>query len=292
MCLKRNRDLRSLFLPVLTGLLAITAGASSQAQQFPNQGTANYNWGVPYGSNYNYGFMRYGQGGFGGSSYNPMMQSQPNLGMGTAPYGGYGPAAAENYQGANPNNQEAAAQAMQNQRQMQAMELRFDVRKKTPKTVQSKERQANKLLTRNQVLSSDGKVLWPARAPATVSLASRERLPRRPSRPPSRSSRTTARPRSRTSSRPRICSTAYGHPALDKAARQSRQAAQSLHISFSAWSGQSIRWAASEDRFQGLTVGPPSNWASVLARVCSRSSTWMIFPWRSIRKLAGISSTP
>ena len=66
MCPNRNRDLRSLLRRVLTGFVAITAAASSQAQQFPNQGTANYNWGVPYGANYNYSFMRYGEGGFGG----------------------------------------------------------------------------------------------------------------------------------------------------------------------------------------------------------------------------------
>ena len=70
---------------------------------------------------------------------------------------------------------------------------------------------------------------------------------------------------------------AYGHPALDKATKQSRQVAQGT-ISFSAWSGQSTRWVACEGRLQGLVVGSASNWASVLARVCSWSSTWMIFP--------------
>ena len=38
MCLKRNRDLRPSYVQVLAGFLAITAGASSQAQQFPGYG--------------------------------------------------------------------------------------------------------------------------------------------------------------------------------------------------------------------------------------------------------------
>ena len=165
MVVNRSRDFRSLLLQVLTGFLALTAGASSQAQQFPGYGTANYNWGVPYGSNYNYGFMRYGQGGFEGSPYNSMTQPQYTAPMGSTPYEVYGTPGAEIYQGANQNTDEAATQAMQNQRQMQAMELRFDVRKKTPRTVQSKQRQSSKLLTRSQVISSDGKVLWPSKAP-------------------------------------------------------------------------------------------------------------------------------
>jgi hypothetical protein len=229
MCPNRNRDLRSLLRRVLTGFVAITAAASSQAQQFPNLGTANYNWGVPYGANYNYGFMRYGEGGFGGSPYNAMAQSQLNMGMGPAPYGVNGPVATENYQGANQNLQQAAAQAMQNQRQMHAMELRFDVRKKTPRTVQSKERQATKLLTRNQVLSSGGKVLWPSKAPGDGELGK--------SRAAAEAAIKVAYEEFKAGGKASVQNVveakellyAYGHPALDQAAGQSRQAAQSLH---------------------------------------------------------------
>ena len=78
MCLNRIRDLRGLFRRVLMGCLAITAGASSQAQQFGNQGFSNYNWGVPYGQNYNYGFNRYGQGAM---PYDAMMPPVSNSGM-------------------------------------------------------------------------------------------------------------------------------------------------------------------------------------------------------------------
>jgi len=217
-----------MFRQILTGFLAITAGASSQAQQFPNQGTANYNWGVPYGLNYNYGFMRYGLGAVGGSSYDPMMQSQLNLGMGAAPYGAYGPAAAEIYQGANQNIQEAATQAMQNQRQMQAMELRFDVRKRTPRTVQSKERQANKLLTRNQVLSSDGKVLWPSKAPSDGELGKSRAAAEEAIKVAYKEFKAGGKASVQNVVEAKELLYSYGHPALGKAAGQSRQAAQGL----------------------------------------------------------------
>jgi len=226
MCLNRNRDLRVLLLQVLMGSLAMTAGASSQAQQFGYQGFSNYNWGVPYGSNYNYGFMRYGQGG---SPYDSMMQPVPSPGMMPAPYGGYGPAAAEVYQGADPNIQEAAAQAMQTQRQMQAMEPRYDVRKRTPRAVQSKARQASKLLSRNQVLSSDGKVLWPEKAPSDGELGK--------SRAAAEAGIMAAYKEFKDGGKASVQNVveakerlySYGHPALDKVSGQSRQAAQGLH---------------------------------------------------------------
>ncbi len=228
MCLNRNRDLRSLSRQVLTGFLAITAGASGQAQQFPNQGTANYNWGIPYGSNYNYGFMRYGQGEFGGSPYNPMAQSQLNVGMGPAPYDVYGTAPDETYQGSNQNIQEAAALAMQNQRQMQAMELRFDVRKRTPRTVQSKERQANKLLNRNQVLSSDGKVLWPTKAPSDGELGKSRAAVDAAIQVAYKEFKSGGKASVQNVVEAKELLYSYGHPALGKAAGQSRQAAQGL----------------------------------------------------------------
>jgi hypothetical protein len=229
MCLNRNRDLRSLFRQIPTGVLAITLAVSSQAQQFPNQGTANYNWGVPYGSNYNYGFMRYGQGGFGGSPYNSMAQSELNFGTGPSPYDVYGRAPVEVYQGANQNIQEAATQAMQNQRQMQAMELRFDVRKRTPRTVQAKERQANKLLPRNQVLSSDGKVLWPSKAPDDGELGKSRAAAEAAIKVAYKEFKAGGKASVQNVVEAKELLYSYGHPALDKAAGQSRQAAQGLH---------------------------------------------------------------
>jgi hypothetical protein len=225
MCLNRDRDRRFLFCPMLMGILAITAGASSQAQQFGNQGFSNYNWGVPYGQNYNYGFMRYG---LGGSPDDSMMQPMANPGMTPTPYSVYGPVGAEVYQGANPLNPEAA-QAMQTQRQMQAMEPRYDVRKKTRRTVQSKARQASKPLTLSQVLSTDGKVVWPSKAPNDGELGK--------SRAAAEAAIMAAYKEFKAGGKASVQNVveakellyAYGHPALDKAAGQSRQAAQGLH---------------------------------------------------------------
>ncbi len=228
MGLNRKRDFRSFYCHVLTGFLAATAGASSEAQQFPGQGTANYNWGVPYGSNYNYGFMRYGQGGFG-AGYYPMAQPQFNSGMGPTPYNVYGTPGAEVYQGTNQNLDDAAAQAMQNQQQMQAMELRFDVRKRTPRTVQAKQRQAKKLLTRNQVLAADGKVLWPSKAPNDGELGKSRAAAEAAIKVAYKEFKAGGKASVQNVVEAKELLYAYGHSALDKAAGQSLKAAQSLH---------------------------------------------------------------
>jgi len=225
----RYRVIRSLVRPVLTGFMAVTAGAASQAQQFPNQGTANYNWGVPYGLNYNYGFMRYGQGVVGGSPYGSMVQLQYNVSAGPTPSDVYGTPGAEIYQGGNQNIQEAAEQALQNQRQMQAMELRFDVRKRTPRTVQAKERQASKLLPRNQVLSSDGKVFWPAKAPSDGELGKSRAAAEAAIKAAFKEYKADGKASVQNVVEAKELLYSYGHPALDMAAGQSRQAAQGLH---------------------------------------------------------------
>jgi hypothetical protein len=228
MCRNRNRDLSPLLWRVLTGFLAIMPGASSQAQQFPNLGTANYNWGVPYGSNYNYGFMRYGMGEFGGATYNPMMPPQFNPGMGPTPYEVYGTPGAEIYQRADPNLQGAVAQALQNQRQMQAMEPRFDIRRRTPRTMQSKERQATKLLPRNQVLSPDGKVLWPSKAPNEGELSKSRAAAEEAIKVAYKEFKAGGKASVQNLVEAKEQLYAYGHPALEKAAGQSRQAAKGL----------------------------------------------------------------
>jgi ribosomal protein S30 len=141
----------------------------------------------------------------------------------------YGPAAGQVYQGANQGIQEAATQALQNQRQMQAMELRFDVRKRTPKVMQAKERQANRPLPRNQVLSFEGKVLWPNKAPNEGELGK--------SRTAAEQAIQTAYKEFKAGGKASVQNVveakerlySYGHPAIDKAADQSRQAAQGLH---------------------------------------------------------------
>jgi hypothetical protein len=229
MCLSQSRDFRPLLLQVLTGCLALAAGASSQARQYGYPGTGNYQWGVGYGANYNYGYYRYGQGGFAGSPYNPTAQSQLNLGMTPAGYDIYRPPIGAVGQGASTNDLAGAAQAMQNQRQMQVMEPRFDVRKRTPRTLQAKSKQANKPLTRDQVLSPDGKVLWPTKAPGDGELGK--------SRAAAEAAIKTAYKEFNADGKASVQNLveakerlyAYGHPALEKAGRQNLAAAHSLH---------------------------------------------------------------
>ncbi len=229
MRLNQSGALRSASLRSVKVVLAVTAGASIAAQQFPGYGTANYNWSVPYGSlNYNYGFMRYGVGSAGASPSGPTMQPQYNGGTAPAPYGVYGMGAAGVYQGANQNIPDAAMNTLQNQNQMPGMELRYDVRKKTPRTMQPKGPQANKLLALNQVLSSEGKVLWPVNTPGSGELGK--------SRAAAESAIKVAFQEFKDSGKASVHNVveakerlyAYGHPALNKAASQGRQSSQRL----------------------------------------------------------------
>jgi hypothetical protein len=91
--------------------------------------------------------------------------------MQTAQYNMYNAWSAGIYQAANLFNQQAMTQAIENQRQMQAMQPRYDVRSKAPRTVGSSDRENREPLPRNQVVSPDGKVLWPGLAPSVGDLA-------------------------------------------------------------------------------------------------------------------------
>ena len=111
--------------------LAIALFSGTSRAQLPYQATPNYNWGAgdPYGINYNADYMRYGLPGVGVSPWNPMVQAQLNLGMKTVRYEMYNAWSAQMYQAANLYNQQAIAQQIENENQMQqAMEPRYDVR--------------------------------------------------------------------------------------------------------------------------------------------------------------------
>jgi hypothetical protein len=168
MCINRKIVTRWLARSGLTLSLTIATYLSSEAQQLPYQATPNYQYGAggPFGLNYNWDYMRYGLPGVGVSPWDPIMQSQLNLGMRTAQYDMYNAWSADMYQTANLYNQQAIAQALENQKQMQAMQPRYDVRTQAPRTMKSRDRGRTQLLQRNQVLSRDGKVLWPGRAPS------------------------------------------------------------------------------------------------------------------------------
>jgi hypothetical protein len=211
----------------LAGLLAVAATTPGHARQYGYQGP-NYNWGAPYGMNYNYGFMRYGMTGAAGSPYDPMIQAQLNRGMRAAQGDMAGGAAGEMFQGGALNRPDAFAQAIQNQRQNQAMQPRYDVRKKTPRTVQAKDKPASRLLPRNQVLSHEGKVLWPAKAPADGELGKSRAAAEEAIRAAVKETEGggKASVQSVVEAKERLY--AYGRPALEKASGQGRQAATGL----------------------------------------------------------------
>ena len=191
-----------------------------------------------------------------GSQYNSMPQPQFNGGMGATPYDVYGPAAAGIDQGVGQNVQNAALQAMQNQQQMQAMELRFDVRNMTPKTVQAKERAANKPLTRNQVLSSDGKVLWPGRAPSEGELGKSRAAAEAAIKVAYKEFKADGKASVQNVVEAKELLYAYGHPALEKAGwSEPSGRPEACAISSLALSRRSTRWAGSESRFSGLGGG-------------------------------------
>lgn len=210
----------------LAGLLAAIAATTGQARQYSSQGPYyNYNWGVAYGQNYNYGFQRYGMSGLGGTPYDSMLQSQFNQGMRAAQHQMANTAPADPDQVANLFNPDPFAQG---QRPNQAMQPRYDVRKKTRRTVQSKDNQASKLLPRGQVLSADGKVLWPARAPAGGELGKARETAESAIRAAVKETEEgrKASVQSVVEAKERLYD--YGRPALKKASGSSRQSAQGL----------------------------------------------------------------
>jgi hypothetical protein len=92
--------------------------------------------------------------------------------MQTARYDMYNAWTANMYQAANLYNQQAIAHQIENGRLMQqAMEPRYDVRKRVPRTPKTNEAPAPTPLPRNEVLSPDGSVLWPGRAPTDGDLS-------------------------------------------------------------------------------------------------------------------------
>jgi hypothetical protein len=219
----RNRQLRL----ILAGLLTVATTTSGLARQYPYQGP-NYNWGSPYGMNYNYNFMRYGMPGAAGSPYDPMIQSQLNRGMRAAQGDMAGAAPAGMFQGGALNQPDAFAQAVRDQRQNQAMQPRYDVRKRTPRTVQAKDKPASKLLPRDQVISTDGTVRWPAKAPADGELGKSRTAAEEAIRAAVKETEggVKASVRSVVEAKERLY--AYGRPALEKASGQGRQVAQGL----------------------------------------------------------------
>jgi hypothetical protein len=213
-------------------VLLLTLGTSpAGAQGFGYMGMPNYNWGGggPSYLNYNYSFSRYGLPGVGISPYDPIMQAQLNIGTRTAMYDMYNAWSAEAYQAANLYNQQAIAQSLANGRQMQAMQPRYDVRKRTPRSTQAADRvEPQSALPRSELLAADGKVIWPANAPKEGELGK--------ARSAAEAAIAVALKEYKANGKATVQSVVeakellydYGRPVLEKAAARSRTNAQKL----------------------------------------------------------------
>jgi hypothetical protein len=199
-------------------------------QQNPYQPWPNYQYGPidPYGVNYNYDYRRYGPPGVGVSPWNPILQAQLNLGMRTARYNMMSAWSADMNEAANLYNQQAMAQAIENQRQMQAMQPRYDVRSQAPRTVRPSDRENRESLPRNQVVSPDGKVLWPGRAPNDGDLARSRSAAEAAVRVAVKEFEANGKASVQSVVTAKELLYAYGRPALQKLAAESDAAAKNL----------------------------------------------------------------
>jgi hypothetical protein len=151
---------------VLVTTLVPEAGAQSTAGPY-----SNYNWNsYPGPIYYNQGYAQYGLPGVGLSPWDPIVQSQLNLGMRTARYNMYSAWADQANAAANLYYQQAEAQALENQRHAEAVHARYDVRTRVPKPAAATDSSAAKLLAKHDVLRDDGEVVWPKNLPSSTTL--------------------------------------------------------------------------------------------------------------------------
>jgi hypothetical protein len=166
----RPARLGGLFAATLFLLPGLAGEALSQTQALPGP-YSNYNANQYSGPiYYNQGYAQYGLPGVGVSPWNPIVQAQLNLGMRTARYNMYSAWADQSNAAANLYYQQAVNQQLQNQQQLQAMQVRYDVQTRAPRPVSSVNPEAKKLLAKGDVLKASGEVAWPEGAPASDSL--------------------------------------------------------------------------------------------------------------------------
>jgi hypothetical protein len=165
-----GRGTRTFVLGLAVAALSLHAGTSLPAQtvagpyERPNWG--QYYWSPTY--NPATGYAINGVPGIGVSPWNPIVQSQLNLGLRMARYNMYNSWADQSNAAANLYYQQAMAQAIQNaQQQQQLVPARYDVRTRQPGPAGNSESSAQKQLPRNKVLAEDGTVLWPESMPAS-----------------------------------------------------------------------------------------------------------------------------
>ncbi len=212
------------------------AGTGSASAQLTYQNTPQYHLraGDPYGINYNWDYMRYGLPGVGVSPWNPIVQAQLNLGMQTARYNAYNAWTANMYQAANLYNQQAIAQAIDNQRRAQTLEPRYDVRDRTPRMAQPDRPAAHPSLPMNEVISPDGKVLWPGRAPAEGDLAKKQAAAEAAILIAVKEFKADGRASVQSVAEAKELLYTYGHPAILEVGAKKRPAAEALLRFFSS----------------------------------------------------------
>jgi hypothetical protein len=105
----------------------------------------------------------------GVSPWNPILQAQLNIGLRTARYNMYTAWANQAAGIANLYNQQAIAQALQNAQSEQALQARYDVRTRVPQPAPLSQ-EYPKPLPKNEVLKSDGELIWPMAPPASDTL--------------------------------------------------------------------------------------------------------------------------
>jgi hypothetical protein len=230
MCFTQRSALGRLLARAITLGLILIAGGVGNAQQYPYQSSPNFEYGSidPYGINYSYDYMRYGPAGVGVSPWNPIVQAQLNLGMRTARYNSFNARSAGLDQAANLYNQQAVTQAIENQRQLEAMQPRNDARSQGSRTVRSSERENRETLPRNQVVSPDGKVLWPGRAPNDGDLAKARSAADAAVRVAVREYEANGKAALQSVVAAKELLYVYGKPAIQKLAAKNGAAAQSL----------------------------------------------------------------
>jgi hypothetical protein len=214
---------------VAAAFLVLGAGRQGSAQSTPLP-YSNYNWNNYTGMmNYNYDYSRYGLPGVGVSPFDPIVQAQLNLGLRTARYNMYNAWANQAAGAANLYNQQAIAQAMKNaQQQQQAVPPRYDVRQRVPRPVPPAETPAPKLLPRNEVLQSDGQVLWPSSASTSGELGQKRAAAEAAIRVAVKEFEASGKATIQSVAEAKSLLFAYGKPALEATASKSRATTRNL----------------------------------------------------------------
>jgi hypothetical protein len=222
----------SLVWPAVVGLLT-AVGASGSGREARAQSAAgpypNYNWNAYYGMPYyNPGYAQYGYPGVGVSPWDPIVQAQLNLGLKTARYNMYSSWADQSNAAANLYYQQAMAQAIRNQQAQQTLQPRYDVRTREPRPVSDAATKTPKMLPKNEVLGSDGRVLWPASIPSSEELDKAKAAAEAAIRVAVKEFEANGKATVQSVAEAKSLLFAYGKPALQQLARANREDARKL----------------------------------------------------------------